>query len=401
MRRRFVPVWPEKCIQVFVEGVVMPISVDVHTVPGRYWHRLPDGRIQCDLCPRYCRLHENQRGFCFVRERQNDHMVLTSYGRSTGFCIDPIEKKPLHHFLPGSKVLSFGTAGCNLGCLFCQNWSISKSREMQQLSNVALPDTIAKAAKDLACSSVAFTYNDPVIFLEYAVDTAKACHDLGLRSVAVTAGYIGDEARREFFSNMDAANVDLKGFTEDFYHRICSGHLQPVLDTLLYLHNETDVWTEITCLLIPEENDSEDEIYRMTDWILENLGPDIPVHFTAFHPDWKMLHTPATPRAILHRARTIALRNGVRYAYIGNVFAPDEASTYCHQCRTMVIGREWFDTTEWHLTSDGHCQMCGAKCKGVFEGRPPSTDGRFMPIRIEEFALEAERPRPPDRAGLS
>ena len=363
----------------------MPSSKKAHTVPARYWHRLPDGRIQCDLCPRYCRLHANQPGFCFVRERHDDGMVLTSYGRSTGFCVDPIEKKPLHHFLPGSKVLSFGTAGCNLGCLFCQNWNISKSREMERLSAVAFPETIARAARDLGCASVAFTYNDPVIFLEYAVDTAQACYDSGIKSVAVTAGYIGQEARKEFFRHMDAANVDLKGFTEDFYHRICSAHLQPVLDTLLYLHNETNVWTEITCLLIPGENDSEDEIDRMTAWLVEHLGPSVPVHFTAFHPDWKMLDVPPTPASTLYTARTIALRNGLRYAYVGNVFAPPECSTFCHNCGSMLIGREWFDITTWNLTGDGHCRTCGTVCSGVFEGQPPATNARFMP-RIETLA---------------
>ena len=367
----------------------MPASQKAHTVSARYWHRLPDGRIQCDLCPRYCRLHAGQRGFCFVRERQDDGMVLTSYGRSTGFCIDPIEKKPLHHFLPGSKVLSFGTAGCNLGCLFCQNWNISKSREMERLSAIAFPETIAHAAKDLGCSSVAFTYNDPVIFLEYAVDTAQACRESGIKSVAVTAGYIAEEARKEFFRYMDAANVDLKGFTEDFYHRICSAHLQPVLDTLLYLHNETNVWTEVTCLLIPGENDSEDEIHRMTGWLVEHLGPSVPVHFTAFHPDWKMLATPPTPASTLYMARSIALRNGLRYAYIGNVFAPVECSTYCHNCGSMLIGREWFDVTTWNLTDDGHCRSCDTECSGVFEGQPPATNGRLMPIRIEAFAPES------------
>jgi pyruvate formate lyase activating enzyme len=321
-----------------------------------------------------------------VRERDDDRMVLTSYGRSTGFCIDPIEKKPLYHFLPGSKVLSFGTAGCNLGCLFCQNWNISKSREMERLSAVAFPETIAHAAKDLGCSSVAFTYNDPVIFLEYAVDTAQACHEFGIRNVAVTAGYIAAEARKEFFQHMDAANVDLKGFTEDFYHRICSAHLQPVLDTLLYLHNETDVWTEITCLLIPGENDSEDEINRLTGWIVEHVGPTVPVHFTAFHPDWKMLDTARTPASTLRMARRIALLNGLRYAYVGNVFAPGECSTYCHNCGATVIGREWFDVTTWNLTDDGHCRSCGTECSGVIEGQPPATNGRMMPIRIEAFA---------------
>jgi len=384
-------VWPLKCTSTLAKEPFMSSLENAHTVPARYWHRLPDGRIQCDLCPRYCKLHGDQRGFCFVRERQDDHMVLTSYGRSTGFCIDPIEKKPLYHFIPGSKVLSFGTAGCNLGCLFCQNWSISKSREMERLSAVAFPETIAQAAKELSCSSVAFTYNDPVIFLEYAVDAAKICHGLGIRSVAVTAGYIGQDARKEFFKHMDAANVDLKGFTEEFYHRICAGHLQPVLDTLVYLHNETDVWLEVTCLLIPGENDSEDEINRMTGWFVEQLGPNVPIHFTAFHPDWKMLDTPATRASTLHMARSIAMRNGIRYAYIGNVFAPAANSTNCHECGTMLIGRDWFDITEWNLTDEGCCRSCGTKCSGVFGGRPPSTNGRFMPIRIEEFAAASRR----------
>jgi pyruvate formate lyase activating enzyme len=291
-------------------------SEKTHTVPARYWHRLADGRIQCDLCPRYCRLHADQRGFCFVRERQNDHMVLTSYGRSTGFCIDPIEKKPLHHFLPGSKVLSFGTAGCNLGCLFCQNWSISKSREMERLSAVAFPETIAHAAKELGCSSVAFTYNDPVIFLEYAVDTATACHEAGIKSVAVTAGYIAEEARKEFFQHMDAANVDLKGFTEDFYHRICSAHLQPVLDTLLYLHNETHVWTEVTCLLIPGENDSEDEMERLSIW-LSSINPEIPLHISRFFPRYRMSDRAPTQVAVIYRLRDIASKY-LRFVYTGN-----------------------------------------------------------------------------------
>jgi pyruvate formate lyase activating enzyme len=281
-------------------------------VPTKYWHPLADGRIQCDLCPRLCKLHEGQRGLCFVRARHNEQIVLTTYGRSSGFCVDPIEKKPLNHFLPGTPVLSFGTAGCNLSCQFCQNWDISKSRELDTLADRASPDTIARAAAALRCRSVAFTYNDPVIFLEYAIDVAQACHAMGIKTVAVTAGYICEEPREEFYRHMDAANVDLKGFTERFYKNICAGHLQPVLDTLVYLKHHTTVWFEITTLLIPGENDSDAELEAMTQWIVEHLGPDVPVHFTAFHPDWKMLDKPPTPPATLTRARRTALKNGLR-----------------------------------------------------------------------------------------
>jgi len=289
------------------------------TVPTKYWHQLSDGRIQCDTCPRFCHLNEGQRGLCFVRMRQNDQVVLTTYGRSSGYCVDPVEKKPLNHFLPGSPILSFGTAGCNLGCRFCQNWDISKSREIDTLSDEASPELIAAAAEALGCRSVAFTYNDPVIFMEYAIDVAQACHEKGIKAVAVTAGEICPEPRAEFYRYMDAANVDLKGFTEGFYQKICSGSLAPVLDTLKYLKHETKVWFEITTLLIPGLNDSDAELEAESQWILQNLGPDVPLHFTAFHPDYKMTDLPPTPAATLSRARQIALKNGLHYVYTGNV----------------------------------------------------------------------------------
>ena len=288
-------------------------------VPTKYWHKLKDGRIQCDLCPRYCRLHEGQRGFCFVRANEKDQIVLTTYGRSSGYCVDPIEKKPLNHYLPGTPILSFGTAGCNLACKFCQNWDISKSREINVLADEASPEKIAKVAQRLGCRSVAYTYNDPVIFLEYAVDVARACRQYDIKSVAVTAGYITVEPREEFYRYMDAANVDLKAFTDKFYFKTCGAHLQPVLDTLKYLKHEANIWFEITSLLIPGENDSDRELEEMTQWGVENLGPDVPWHFTAFHPDWRMLSHPPTPASTLRRAREIAMKNGVRYAYTGNV----------------------------------------------------------------------------------
>ena len=350
--------------------------------PVGYWHALSDGRLQCDLCPRFCKLREGQRGLCFVRGREHDTINLYSYGRSSGFCVDPIEKKPLNHFLPGSAVLSFGTAGCNLACKFCQNWDMSKSREMDTLADRATPQMLADAAKRLDCASIAFTYNDPVIFMEYANDVADACHEHGIRTVAVTAGYVTPEPRAEFFRHVDAANVDLKAFTERFYRKICGGSLAPVLDTLEYLHRETNVWIETTTLLIPGENDSDAELDEMTRWVVEHLGPEVPMHFTAFHPDWKMMDTPATPPATLTRARRIAMGNGVRYAYTGNVHDSDGGSTWCHGCGGLLIERDWYRLGEWNLTDDGHCTKCGERMAGVIEGPAGTWGARRMPVRL-------------------
>ncbi len=362
------------------------ITRDASVVPTRYWHRLDDGRVQCDLCPRYCKLREGQRGLCFVRGRLDDAVVLTTWGRSSGFCVDPIEKKPLNHFLPGTPVLSFGTAGCNLACTFCQNWDISKSREIDTLADRATPKTIARAAAALDCKSVAFTYNDPVIFLEYAVDVAAACRDSGVCTVAVTAGEMCDAPRVDFYRAMDAANVDLKAFTERFYRKVCGAHLQPVLDTLVYLKHETQVWFEITTLLIPGENDSDAELEEMTEWVVEHLGPDVPMHFTAFHPDWKMRDKPPTPPATLSRARRIAQAAGVRYAYTGNVHDEDGGSTFCHGCGERLVGRDWYVLTAWHLTGDGRCQRCGTPCAGRFDGPAGSWGARRRPVRLKDFA---------------
>src|SRR5262245_32160697 len=358
-------------------------------LPTKYWHALDDGRVQCDVCPRFCKLHEEQRGMCFVRARNNDQIVLTTYGRSSGFCVDPIEKKPLNHFLPGTPVLSFGTAGCNLACAFCQNWDISKSREMDTLADLASPEAIARITHNLGCRSIAFTYNDPTIFIEYAMDTAQACHNLGIKAVAVTAGYICPEPREEFYRCIDAANVDLKGFTERFYRKICAGHLQPVLDTLIYLKHHTKVWLEITTLLIPGENDSDTELEEMTVWIVEKLGPDVPLHFSAFHPDYKMLDVPPTTLGTLTRARRIAMKNGLRYAYNGNVHDEEGGSTYCHRCGAMLIGRDWYVLGKWNLTETGNCRFCGTPCAGLFELKPGTWGPRRLPIRLRGFAAQA------------
>ncbi|MFP5415932.1 MAG: AmmeMemoRadiSam system radical SAM enzyme, partial [Actinomycetes bacterium] len=335
-------------------------------------------RVQCDVCPRDCKLHDGQRGFCFVRQRVGEGMVLDTYGRSSGFCVDPIEKKPLNHFHPGSSVLSFGTAGCNLGCRFCQNWDISKSREQDRLLDQAGPETIARTAVELGCESVAFTYNDPVIFAEYAIDVAAACRARGVRTVAVTAGYINDPARAEFFSAMDAANVDLKGFNDDFYQHVTGGRLRTVLDTLVHLRHRTQVWFEITTLLIPGHNDSTQEIRAMARWVVDELGPEVPHHFTAFHPDWRMKDVPATPKATLVRAREIALEEGERFVYTGNVHDAEGGTTFCPVCGLDLIVRDWYRIDRYRLTPDGACPRCQCRIPGVFADEP----GSFGPHRI-------------------
>ena len=359
-----------------------PQTPELGVVPGRWWHPVDGGKIQCDLCPRFCHVSDGQRGFCFVRQNRGGQMFLTSYGRASGFCIDPIEKKPLNHFYPGTSVLSFGTAGCNLGCRFCQNWDISKSREVDRLTEIATPEAVADAAVRAGCKSVAFTYNDPVIFAEYAIDCAKACRERGVKSVAVTAGYITPEARGEFYSAMDAANVDLKGFTEQFYHRLCFAHLDPILDTLRFLKQETEVWFEVTTLLIPGENDSEDEVARLCDWFVTTLGPEVPLHFTALHPDFKMTNKPPTPASTLVRARRQALRAGLRHVYTGNVHDEEGGSTYCAGCGKLLIERDWYRLGAYHVDREGHCAFCGYRLQGHFGDRPGTWGPRRLPVQI-------------------
>jgi pyruvate formate lyase activating enzyme len=355
---------------------------DPHTIPTEHWHALDDGRIQCDVCPRFCKLREGQRGVCFVRGRTEDQVVSTTYGRSSGFCVDPIEKKPLNHFLPGTSVLSFGTAGCNLACRFCQNWDISKSKQIDTLADAATPENIARTALELGCKSVAFTYNDPTIFFEYARDVAIACHEVGIKAVAVSAGYICPAPRRELYAEVDAANIDLKGFTEDFYRHVAMGSLAPVLETIEELAADPDTWLELTTLLIPGHNDSDEEIDRMTRWVAEHAGPDVPLHFSAFHPDYKMNDVERTPPATLRRARRIATANGVRYAYTGNVHDRDGDTTVCPSCGAAVVERDWYRLLRWNLTGDGSCRACGETVPGVFDGPPGEWGARRVPVHL-------------------
>ena len=352
------------------------------THPGRYYTDLGDGRIRCDLCPRHCKVRDGQRAFCFVRQNDGGQMVLTTYGRSSGFCIDPIEKKPLNHFYPGSAVLSFGTAGCNLGCKFCQNWSISKATELDRLADRAGPEDIAEAAVSAGADSVAFTYNDPVIFFEYAVDVAAACRERGVKTVAVTAGYITDVARPEFFAAMDAANVDLKAFTESFYRKITYAHLAPVLDTLVYLR-ETDVWFEVTTLLIPGFNDDQGELEAQCAWHAEKLGAEVPLHFSAFHPDFKMNDVPHTPRSTLRRARQTAIEAGIKHVYVGNVHDVESDSTYCAGCGTLLIERDWYKLGRYHLDVEtGRCPDCDHPLAGRFAGPPKDWGPRRLRVMM-------------------
>ena len=352
---------------------------------ARFYSRLGAGQVRCELCPRFCRLKPGQRGFCFVRENQAGRLVLSTYGRSSGFCVDPIEKKPLNHYLPGSAVLSFGTAGCNLACSFCQNWTISRSRSTETVSVKAPPELIARAAVGLGAESVACTYNDPVVFHEYAVDTARECRRLGVRAIAVTAGQVTKAARQDFYRYMDAANVDLKAFSSNFYRRHCSADLSTVLDTLWHIRHETDVWLEITTLIIPTLNDSTNELERMSAWIVDQLGADVPVHFTAFHPDWKLLSLKRTPPATLVRSREIALKNGIRYAYTGNLRDPVGNSTWCHACGQRLIKREGYRITDWQLVDGGRCSNCRVPCSGRFRSRPSSEPVRPTLVSLEPF----------------
>ncbi|MHA1539873.1 MAG: AmmeMemoRadiSam system radical SAM enzyme [Alphaproteobacteria bacterium] len=355
-------------------------------VTSKYWEDIGDGVVRCTICPRLCQFKkEGQRGFCFVRKRHKGKVALSAYGKSGGFCIDPIEKKPLNHFLPGTSVLSFGTVGCNLGCKFCQNWTASKSRKDEQLSADSTPEGIVAAAKHYGCRSVAFTYNDPVTSMEYAIAVSKACHAADIKTVAVTAGYMMPAPRAEFYQHIDAANIDLKAFTEEFYWKKTKSHLKTILETLQYVKHETNTWLEITNLVIPGQNDSPSEIDAMTRWIYKNLGDDVPIHFSAFHPDYKMMDIPRTPHATLAQARHIALNNGLKHVFIGNLRDPARQSTYCATCGDMLIRRKGYILENWHLNADGKCTTCGTNCAGVFEKKHGNWGSRRKAVDINQF----------------
>ncbi len=354
------------------------------TIKAQWWHALEDGRVQCDLCPRRCKLHDGQKAFCFVRQAKDGELLFTSYGRAVNYCVDPVEKKPLNHFYPGSAVLSFGTPGCNLGCRFCQNWNITKARNDSLASSEATPSEVVATAEELSCKGVAFTYNDPIVFAEYAIDCAVEAHEAGLKTIAVSNGYMEPTARKEFYAHIDAANIDLKAFSEGFYYQNCAARLRPVLDTLTWLAQETDVWLEVTTLLIPGHNDSEEEITRMCDWFIEHLGPSVPLHFTAFFPAYRMKDVERTPLSTLQRARAQAIAAGIEYVYTGNDTDPEGQSTYCPGCHDLLIGRDGYAINRYALTGAGSCPNCGRQVPGHFERECKTIHPPLVPLRHVE-----------------
>jgi pyruvate formate lyase activating enzyme len=333
---------------------------------ARWYEADANGRVHCYLCPRHCHINPGQAGFCFIRVNQGGRLYSLGYGAPAALQIDPIEKKPLNHFLPGTRAFSMGTAGCNMGCFFCQNWDISKSRQDQVHSQTVPPEDVPLLALKYGCDSIAFTYNEPTIWGEYVIDICKAAKSRGLKTVMVSNGYITREAFHDIYDHIDAANIDLKGFTENFYGKITLTHLAPVLETLQWLKNETKVWFEMTNLMIPGLNDGLEETRKLAQWILEKLGPDVPLHFTAFHPDFKLRDKPRTPPETLHAARRIAREVGLHYVYEGNIYS-DGANTLCPNCGELLIRRSWHDVLENHL-QDGACARCGLGIAGAWAG---------------------------------
>jgi len=325
---------------------------------------------QCDLCPRHCTLAEGQTGICGVRTCRDGIVTLLSYGKTSGFAVDPIEKKPLNHFYPGSKILSFGGIGCNLSCRFCQNAATAQSRDLSLLPSSATPEDIVRLAKENHCESVAFTYNEPIIAIEYVLDIAAACQSAGLKTVAVSNGFISEKYRPGFYDSMDAANIDLKSFSETFYHEYCGAPegnacLESVKETLLYL-TRSHTWLEVTTLLIPTLNDTDAEVDALCNWFAENLGREIPLHFTAFRPANRLQTLLATPPQTLFRAREIALSFDLCYVYTGNIDDPAGQTTYCPQCDQMVIMRNHYNVDEYEIDHESCCKYCGQTIKGRF-----------------------------------
>ncbi len=338
---------------------------------ARWWRKADPDQVLCELCPRSCLLAEGRSGLCGVRRVENGTLKTAVFGATAGLCVDPIEKKPLYHFLPGSRVLSFGMQGCTLACAFCQNASLSQGQGENQL-RPARPEDLVRLAQAQACIGVAFTYNEPIVSAEWCLEVAAACREAGLFTFAVTSGYISNAARPEFFAAMDATNVDLKSISESFYRQHCQGSLQPILETLEYLTHETRVWLEVTTLLIPGANDDEREIAALAEWMVSHLGPEVPLHFSAFHPAHRLLNRPRTPAFTLHRARKIAMERGLSFVYLGNIPDEEGSTTFCSECGKVLIEREAFRVARDHLRV-GRCPDCGAVLPGRFFGTHPGS----------------------------
>jgi len=322
-------------------------------------------RVKCLLCPRTCELKEGERGNCRVRMNIAGRLQTLVYGRPCAVHIDPIEKKPLYHYLPGSRSFSIATAGCNLHCMFCQNWEISQ-REPEYTTNIDLsPEEVVNQALNAGCRTIAYTYSEPIIFFEYAADTGRLAHKNGLLNVWVTAGYINQEPLKEAVSFIDAAHVDLKGITDTYYKNVCKATLKPVLDTIKTM-KDSGVWVEIINLVVPTYNDTKDDFSRLCDWIIENVGVETPLHFSRFWPTYQLKNLPPTPVESLSLARNIAMAKGIHYVYIGNVPEHEGNNTYCPICKKLIIGRQGYVISGYNIR-DGKCGFCGHPIPGRWE----------------------------------
>ncbi|MBM3333133.1 AmmeMemoRadiSam system radical SAM enzyme [Candidatus Sumerlaeota bacterium] len=337
---------------------------DKFLAPARHWEKRENKRILCTLCPRQCEVADLERGGCGVRENRGGEYFTLVYNRPCSFAVDPIEKKPLFHFLPGTTAYSTATAGCNIWCRFCQNWTISQKRPEQVRAQYTTPEQMVSYCKGENSPTIAFTYNEPVVFYEWACDVAKAAKERGVRSVIISNGYIEKKPLRELCQVLSAVKIDLKAFTEKFYAEICDGKLKPVLDTLVELKS-IGIWFEIVVLIIPTLNDSEKECREMCKWIVANLGPDVPVHFSCFHPMYMLNNLPSTSPRVVERNRKTAMEAGIRYSYVGNAPGLTGENTFCHNCHKQIIDRYGYSVRS-RVGADGKCPNCATKIPGVW-----------------------------------
>lgn len=332
---------------------------------ARHYEKQPHKKIKCVLCPRECVVDDRERGYCGARENRGGTYYTLVYSRAVSAHVDPIEKKPFFHFLPGTTAFSVATAGCNVNCKMCQNWEISQVRPEQVDALYLPPQKLAQLARDTGCAAIAYTYSEPVIFYEWMYDCAKASRPLGIKNVVVTGGYIKEKPLRELCKVVDAIKVDLKAFSEKYYREIVNGELKPVLDALVVMKSE-GVWTEIVYLVVPTLNDKDDELRGLARWVKSNLGPDVPVHFSRFYPQYLLKNLPPTPLKTLERAKQIADSEGLHYVYIGNVPGHPAENTYCPSCKRAVVERTGYTIRGIHLNR-GRCKYCHREIPGVWK----------------------------------
>ncbi len=332
--------------------------------PALYWKPIDSEKVQCALCPRRCVIPKDKRGFCRVRQNNAGKLYSLVYSKPVAVHIDPIEKKPLFHFLPATTAFSIATVGCNLACKFCQNWEISQASPEDLPSQIVTPEEIVRQAKSAGSQTVAYTYTEPTVFYEYMLDTMLIARASGVKNIIHSAGFINEEPLRNMCKYLDAANIDLKGFTEDFYANICSGHLDDILGSLKILHQEK-IHVEVTNLVIPTLNDDRTQVKKMCLWIKDNLGADVPLHFSRFSPMYKLNNIMPTPVSTLEDVRNIAMESGLKYVYIGNVPGHSGETTFCPKCRQPLIVRIGYNVTEYNL-ENGLCKYCKERIDGVW-----------------------------------